>query len=102
MGARPPSALVTDRRSAGVHLVGLIPGPKEPNHAELLPYLKLVTDELSKLFVDGVRINTARYPEGESLERLSRIAKEEHGTDIEDERIALKHFGIITRNRKDG
>jgi len=96
------SLITLDRRCAGIHLVGLIPGPKESSNSELEPYLKLVTDELAKLFVDGVRIRTSRYPEGESLDRLLQTVKEEHGTDVNAERIVVKQWGITLRKRKGG
>ena len=58
-----------ERRCTGIYVVGILPGPKEPKLTELTAYLKLITDELAKLHVDGVSIKTARFPEGKYKER---------------------------------
>jgi len=69
----PKSLVSLDRRCAGIYLVGVLPGPKEQDLKRLTPYLKLVTDELSMLYSDGISIKTARHPEGESHLHLDRI-----------------------------
>jgi len=60
----PQNLLTVERRCAGIYVIGMLPGPRETKLKELTAYLKLITDELAKLYVDGVCIRTARYPEG--------------------------------------
>uniref|UniRef100_V5GTT2 Uncharacterized protein n=1 Tax=Kalmanozyma brasiliensis (strain GHG001) TaxID=1365824 RepID=V5GTT2_KALBG len=63
----PKNTISLDRKCAGIHLVGLLPGPKEQDVKMLTPFLQLITDELKMLYRDGIRIKTARHPEGREL-----------------------------------
>lgn len=59
-----PARLTTlDRQSRGIHLVGLLPGPKEQMKEKLQKYLQLIVDEL-KEFDTGVKLVTSRFPQG--------------------------------------
>ena len=53
-----------DRRCFGIHLIGLLPGPKEASKKPFMRYLQLVVDELIDLDRNGRLISTARHPEG--------------------------------------
>ncbi|CBQ69331.1 conserved hypothetical Ustilaginaceae-specific protein [Sporisorium reilianum SRZ2] len=64
----PDSVVTVDCRCASIHLIGILPGPKEQTLALLTPYLKLLTDELKTLYRDEIRLKTARHPEGEYFE----------------------------------
>ena len=80
----PPNLASLDRRCAGIHVVGLLPGPDETKLRHLTAYLKLITDELAKLHTDGVLIKTARYPEGKSQLHYFRTNEVQKQTDGED------------------
>ncbi|SPO22285.1 uncharacterized protein UTRI_00963 [Ustilago trichophora] len=61
-----PAQLTThDRRCLGVHLVGLLPGPKDTAAVQLQKFLKLIVDELKDFASDGKVIKTVGHPEGE-------------------------------------
>lgn len=46
-------------------LVALMtPGPDEPSGEQLQRYLKLIVDDLLRLWKDGVRYRTPQYPQG--------------------------------------
>jgi len=60
----PSSLFALDRRCAGIHLVGILPGPKETTREQLDVFLEPLIEELAKLHTDGIRIPTARHPEG--------------------------------------
>jgi len=79
----PQNLASLDRRCAGIHVVGILPGPKEPNLAQLSAYLKLVTDELCTLYRDGIFIKTARYPEGKSPLHTDRERRDYRETDLD-------------------
>jgi len=71
------------RKCAGIHVVGILPGPKDPT-ADLLPqFLKPLTDELNQLYVDGTVTPTARHPVGESSLHFSRPSKGRTSADTE-------------------
>ncbi|EPQ57917.1 hypothetical protein GLOTRDRAFT_91486 [Gloeophyllum trabeum ATCC 11539] len=42
----------------------IIPGPSEPTAEQLQKYLKIIVDDLIKLFEEGIMIKTPQYPEG--------------------------------------
>lgn len=50
-------------KQENVILVGLIPGPKEPNHTHLMHYITPLVDELIELY-EGVRFKTKNHPGG--------------------------------------
>ena len=56
-------------RTANLLLLGIIPGPKEPNPDEVQEFMKIIVTELLRLWREGVRISTAKYPGG----RLVRV-----------------------------
>ncbi|KII85388.1 hypothetical protein PLICRDRAFT_31629 [Plicaturopsis crispa FD-325 SS-3] len=61
--------LATYLRTANLMLAGIIPGPKEPNPDEVQEFLKVLVNELLRLWKDGVIIITPSYPNG----RLVRV-----------------------------
>jgi len=85
----PQNMVSVERRCTGIYVVGLIPGPHEPKITELTAYLKLVTDELKKLSIDGVSIKTARYPEGEYNMRPDQTPRVRKNTDKEVHDVAM-------------
>ena len=42
----------------------MLPGPKEPDADQLQEYLRIIVDDLIKLFHDGIRVPTPSSPEG--------------------------------------
>ena len=42
----------------------MLPGPKEPDADQLQEYLRIIVDDLIKLFYDGIRVPTPSSPEG--------------------------------------
>ncbi|CDR88173.1 uncharacterized protein SPSC_03833 [Sporisorium scitamineum] len=53
-----------DRRCLGIHLVGLLPGPKDTTATNLQKYLQLVDDELKDFDDDGKVIQMVGHPDG--------------------------------------
>ena len=51
----------------------MTPGPKEPTAEQLQHYLKLLVDDLVKLYEEGIVVKTNQYPEGKdtSLTKLN-------------------------------
>jgi hypothetical protein len=49
---------------------GILPGPKEPTGDELQGFIRIIVDELLRLWKHGIIAKTAKYPLG----RLIRIA----------------------------
>jgi hypothetical protein len=45
----------------------MLPGPKEPDADQLQEYLRLIVDDLIKLFDSGIRVPTPSSPEGIKL-----------------------------------
>jgi hypothetical protein len=42
----------------------MLPGPKEPDADQLQEYLRLVVDDLIKLYEHGIRVPTPSSPQG--------------------------------------
>ena len=60
-----PAQLMThDWCCLGIHLVGLLPGPKEMLVLQLQKFLKLLIDELKDFDSTGKVIKTSGHPEG--------------------------------------
>ncbi|SPO30873.1 uncharacterized protein UTRI_10255 [Ustilago trichophora] len=51
----------------GIHLVGLLPGPKDTSAAHLQKFLKLIVDELKDFEAEGKVIQTFGHPKGEQV-----------------------------------
>ena len=49
----------------------MTPGPSEPTGEQLQNYLKIIVDDLLKLYDDGVRYSTESCPQGVSIEFLA-------------------------------
>ncbi|EPQ59021.1 hypothetical protein GLOTRDRAFT_35006, partial [Gloeophyllum trabeum ATCC 11539] len=57
-------------RTSNLLLAGIIPGPKEPDPDECQKFVRLLVNELLRLWKIGIKIKTRRYPDG----RLTRVA----------------------------
>jgi hypothetical protein len=57
-------------RTANLLLAGIMPGPKEQDFDEVQRFLRVLVNELLRLWEDGVHIPTPSCPEG----RLVRVA----------------------------
>lgn len=42
----------------------MTPGPTEPNAEQMQNYLKIIVDDLIKLYEEGIKIATPAHPEG--------------------------------------
>ena len=60
----PAHMTTLDRQCNGIHLVGLLPGPREQSKVRIQKFLRLITDELKVLDGEGAIITTAQHPEG--------------------------------------
>jgi len=54
-------------RPSNLIIAAMTPGPTEPTAEELQKYLKIIVDDLLKLWNDGIWICTPAYPEGMSF-----------------------------------
>lgn len=57
-------------RTANLLLAGIMPGPKEQDYDEIQRFMRILVNELLRLWQNGVRIPTPSCPEG----RLVRVA----------------------------
>ena len=57
-------------RTANLLLAGIMPGPKEADVEQVQNYLRVLVNELQRLWAEGVMIKTAKFPQG----RLVRVA----------------------------
>ena len=51
-------------RTANLLLVGIIPGPREPNPDEVQKFLCVLVNELLRLWYHGFMVKTRKYPNG--------------------------------------
>jgi hypothetical protein len=61
--------LMVSYRTANLMLSGIMPGPKEQDYDEIQRFLRIIVNELLRLWAEGVRIPTPSCPEG----RLVRV-----------------------------
>ncbi|TDL19286.1 hypothetical protein BD410DRAFT_443930 [Rickenella mellea] len=54
-------------RAANLLLAAMTPGPTEPSAEQLQHYLKIIVDDLIKLYETGISIKTASRPEGRPI-----------------------------------
>ena len=49
----------------------MTPGPREPTAEELQEILRIIVDDLLKLYQDGILISTPQFPNGKSFSTAS-------------------------------
>ena len=60
-------------RTSNLILTGILPGPKEPNPDEVQRFLRILVNELIRLWKDGIIVTTSKFPLGR-LVRLALVA----------------------------
>ncbi|KAE9386142.1 hypothetical protein BT96DRAFT_960642 [Gymnopus androsaceus JB14] len=68
-----PAHLRFSYRTANLFLAGILPGPKEANPDQVQRYLRVLINELLRLWTDGVVIKTPKFPQGH-LVRVALVA----------------------------
>ncbi len=54
-------------------MAGILPSPKEANYDQVQRYLRVLVNELIRLWQDGVMIQTPQFPDGR-LVRITLVA----------------------------